>query len=240
MQAPVFSCRLGSALARSAAPLRLSLAGAPKVCPVSTPGAFDGSQLAKQWHNQAIVILETTMPEALTPRRYSTPVIAIHWLTVLLVIAVYCLMEFKGIYAKGSPEREAMKAWHFTLGMTVFALTWLRLLFRARSKTPPITPPIPQWQRTLSMLTHGLLLAMLIMLPITGWMMVNAFGNAVPFWGMELPQLAMPDREAGLRLKDLHETVASFGYLLIGLHAVAGLYHHYVMKDDTLQRMRPH
>lgn len=179
------------------------------------------------------------MPNSFAPPRYSTPVIAMHWLTVLLVIAVYCLMEFKGIYPKDSPEREAMKMWHFTLGMTVFALTWLRLLLRARSKTPPITPPIPQWQRPLSMLTHGLLLAMLMFLPLTGWMMVNAFGNNVPFWGMELPPLAVADRAAGLRMKELHETIASLGYLLIGLHAIAALYHHHVMKDDTLQRMRP-
>lgn len=175
-----------------------------------------------------------------TPRRYSTPVIALHWLTVLLVIAVYCLMEFKGIYPKGSPEREAMKAWHFTLGMTVFALTWVRLIFRATSKTPPIAPPIPQWQKTLSMLTHGLLLAMLILLPLSGWMTVNAFGNLVPFWGVDLPVLTTVDKEAARRIKELHETVASFGYVLIGLHAVAALYHHYVMKDDTLKRMRPH
>ena len=80
---------------------------------------------------------------------------------------------------------------------------------------------------------------MLMFLPLTGWMMVNAFGNNVPFWGMELPPLAVADRAAGLRMKELHETIASLGYLLIGLHAIAALYHHHVMKDDTLQRMRP-
>jgi len=44
--------------------------------------------------------------------RFATPLIALHWLTLLLIAAVYALMEFKGIYPKGSAGREAMAQWH--------------------------------------------------------------------------------------------------------------------------------
>lgn len=178
--------------------------------------------------------MTTTRP---TTRNYATPSIVLHWLTVLLIIAVYALIEFRGIFPKGTPERDMMKAWHMTLGMTVFALTWLRLLFNAVNKRPPITPTPPQWQRTLTQIAHGLLLAFLVFLPFSGWLMVSAFGKPVPFWGLELPALIDPMREVGKNIEELHEAIAKAGYALIGLHAVAALWHHHVMKDDTLKRM---
>lgn len=179
------------------------------------------------------------MSRPFAPARYSRSVIALHWLTVLLLVAVFALIEFKGIYPKGSPERDAMKAWHFTLGMTVFVLTWLRLIFRAVTRTPPITPAIPAWQRMLSQATHGLLYAMMVLLPFSGWIMVSAAGGTVWFWATDLPALIAQNKETAHNIKEVHEAIGNIGLALIGLHAVAAIYHHHFMKDDTLTRMLP-
>ncbi len=174
-----------------------------------------------------------------TTNHYSKPVILLHWLTLLLLIAVYALMEFKGIFPKGSPGRDAMKNLHFTLGMTVFALTWLRLISRLVTTSPPIHPPLPMWQEKLSKLVHLSLYAVLVILPLTGWLAVSAAGGHVSFWGFELPALLTQDKSLAGNIKEVHETIANIAYGLIGLHVLAALYHHYWSKDDTLRRMLP-
>ncbi|MBP6682250.1 MAG: cytochrome b/b6 domain-containing protein, partial [Halioglobus sp.] len=62
-----------------------------------------------------------------TRDRYGTLSITMHWLMFLLLVAVFACMELREFYPKGSEPREALKSWHFTLGLTVFALVWLRL-----------------------------------------------------------------------------------------------------------------
>ena len=59
----------------------------------------------------------------------------------------------------------------------------------------------------------------------------------VPYFGFELPALIAPDKAFGDQVKEIHETVGTIGYWLIGLHAAAALAHHYIWKDDTLRRM---
>jgi cytochrome b561 len=56
---------------------------------------------------------------------------------------------------------------------------------------------------------------------------------------LPLPPLIGPDDGLADRMEELHETVGTLGYWLIGLHAAAGLFHHYVLRDKVLTRMLP-
>jgi cytochrome b561 len=172
-------------------------------------------------------------------RRYPAMLIAIHWLTLLLLVGVYATIELKGAFAKGSDARELMKHWHAMLGLAVFGLVLLRLPLRLALPSPPITPAPPPWQRWLAIAMHGALYALLIVLPVLGWLTLSAKGAPVPFFGLELPALIGPDRGLARTLEDLHETIGTLGYWLIGLHAAAALSHHYLVRDDTLHRMWP-
>ena len=67
--------------------------------------------------------------------------------------------------------------------------------------------------------------------------MLSAKGKPVPFFGLTLPPLVAPDKALAERLQDLHALIGTIGYWLIGLHAAAALFHHYVSRDDTLRRM---
>lgn len=171
--------------------------------------------------------------------RYSTPMMALHWITVILVVAAYALMEFKGIFPKGSLERGLMKTIHFSVGGTILAVALLRLVLHFTSRIPAITPQPPRWQHRIGHLMHWILYAMLVVLPITGWLTLNGAGDTVHIWGLPLPDLMGPNKDLSRTLKDLHETIAAAGYWLVGLHALAALYHHYLVKDDTLRRMLP-
>ncbi len=72
-----------------------------------------------------------------------------------------------------------------------------------------------------------------------GWLLLSAGGKPIPFFGLELPALIAPDDGLKGTIKELHETLANIGYALIALHAAAAIYHHHVLKDNTLTNMLP-
>lgn len=76
-------------------------------------------------------------------------------------------------------------------------------------------------------------------LPFAGWLILSAAGKPIPFFGLELPPLIDKNPDLAGQIKEVHETVAVLGYWLIGLHAVAALFHHFISKDDTVRRMLP-
>jgi len=174
-----------------------------------------------------------------TDTRYGALSIGLHWCMLLLLAAVYALMEFKGVFPRGSAGRAAMKPWHFTLGLSVLGLLLLRVLLFLRGPTPRIVPEPPLWQRRLA---HGMkigLLAFMLVTPLAGWLALSAAGADIPFFGWRVPALLAPDRTVAALLKEVHEVLATVGYGLIAVHAGAALFHRYVVHDNTLQRILP-
>lgn len=174
-----------------------------------------------------------------TNGRYATLSIAAHWFTLLLLVAVYALIELRGIFPKGTAAYDAMKTWHFMLGLTVFGVVGIRLLLRLAFRVPRITPQPPGWQRFLAATMHLALYVFLIVMPVLGWLTLSAKGKVIPFFGLELPPLIGLDKILGGELEDIHETIGTIGYYLVGLHAAAALFHHYFLRDDTLLRILP-
>jgi cytochrome b561 len=169
--------------------------------------------------------------------RYSTLTIGLHWLMLALLAAVYACIELRVWWPKGSDPRELIKTWHFMLGLSVFALVWVRLAARWAGETPPIEPTPPAWQNRLAKGVHIALYALMIGMPIGGWLILSASGKPIPFFGLELPALVSPDKALAEQIKEIHETGGVVGYWLIGLHAAASLFHHYIKRDNTLLRM---
>ncbi|MFA5824906.1 MAG: cytochrome b [Gallionellaceae bacterium] len=174
-----------------------------------------------------------------TTSRYGSLSIGIHWLMLLLFIAVYSTIELRVLYEKGSDPREALKAWHFMLGLLVFALVWLRLAARLSGPTPNIQPAPDKVQQLSSKLLHLALYALMIGMPLTGWLVLSASGKVIPFFGLELPALIGENKDLAKQIKEVHEFVGTTGYFLLGLHVIATLHHHYIKRDNTLTRMLP-
>lgn len=179
------------------------------------------------------------MPWKSSTDRYSRMSIALHWVMVLLFVLIYAAIEFRGIFPKDSDGRNLMKDAHFMLGLTVFALVWLRLLARTLGVAPKITPPPPAWQTALATLVHWALYVFMIAMPVMGYLVLSYNDKSVFFYGFDLPPLTLKDVDTAKQIKGWHELGGTLGYWLIGLHALAGLFHHYVMKDNTLLRMLP-
>ncbi|MES2050298.1 MAG: cytochrome b [Pseudomonadota bacterium] len=171
--------------------------------------------------------------------RYNKISIGLHWFMVLLLIAVYATMELHEFFPKGSAPRKALLTWHFMLGLSVLAFAITRLVVRLKTTRPAIIPAPPAWQEILAKSMQVALYTLMICMPIAGWLVLSAAGKTIPFFGLELPALIGQNKELAERIVEVHGTVGNVGYFLIGLHALAGLYHHYFMKDNTLRRMLP-
>lgn len=168
---------------------------------------------------------------------YNRLSIGLHWGMLVLLVAVYACMELSESFPRGSALRTDLKTWHYTLGMSVFFLAWLRLGVKLVTRAPPIAPALPLWQRRLSSAVQVALYILMIVMPLAGWLMLNAKGQAAPFFGIPLPVLIAENRNWASLIKDIHEAGATAGYFLLGLHAAASLFHHYILRDNTLRRM---
>ena len=174
-----------------------------------------------------------------TSERFGATTKFFHWVTLLLVAALFPL----GWYMVGlplEPETFEIYALHKSLGLTVLGLTVFRLIWRLFNPTPPVLGEVSAWQRGAARISHGLLYAILITLPMSGWLLSSA-ADFLPSWfGLfELPALVEPDD--GLREKSivLHQMLGWLFLALLVLHVGAAIHHHAVRKDATLRRMLP-
>lgn len=171
--------------------------------------------------------------------RYGSAVITLHWLMMALIIAVYACIELREFYPKGSTVREALKTWHYVLGLSVFALVWLRLIARLAGQVPAIVPAPPRWELRIAHVVEFAIYLFAITMPLLGWAIVSGKGISVSFFGAPLPRLMVANGALAEQLQDVHELIANLGYGLIGIHVLAALFHHYVQRDNTLTRMLP-
>lgn len=174
-----------------------------------------------------------------TEQRYGSLSISLHWLILILLAAVYAFIELHEFFPKGSDPREALKALHFMFGLSVLGLALLRLGVRLSGPTPRIEPQPGSWEQLSARFMHIALYVLMIGMPLAGWLMLSAAGKPIPFFGLHLPALIGENKDLGKQIKEVHEAIGTAGYFLIGLHAAAALFHHYIKRDNTLVRMLP-
>ncbi len=175
----------------------------------------------------------------LTRPRYVRTVRQLHWWMALLIVAAYVFVEFHGSFPKGSAPRNAMMQGHYWSGIAIFLLVWWRLSSRIRGGTPPIQPPLGRFTATFSRLMHLALYAFFIVMPILGCLTAAYEGKQVliPFTGIALPLPVAADKDFGHQLEEIHETIGTIFYWVIGLHVLAALWHHLIKRDNVLERM---
>ncbi|MBR7986714.1 cytochrome b [Burkholderia cenocepacia] len=169
--------------------------------------------------------------------RYSSPAIFFHWAIFLLVALAYLAIEIRG--PKGSDSRAFWMNVHLMAGTFVLVLSVLRVLWRVVSRVPEAIPQATLL-RWLSKLAHVALYVFIIAQPLLGIMMVNMGGKPVALdWLGVSFTLFGPDKALRPTIKEAHELIGNAFYFVIGLHALAALYHHFIRRDDVLRRMAP-
>ncbi|AOI75479.1 cytochrome b [Burkholderia sp. NRF60-BP8] len=169
--------------------------------------------------------------------RYSSPAIFFHWAIFVLVALAYLAIEIRG--PKGSDSRALWMNVHLTAGTFVLVLSVLRVLWRVVSRVPEAIPQAALL-RWLSKLAHVALYVFIIAQPLLGIMMINMGGKPVSLdWLGVSFTLFGPDKALRPTIKEAHELIGNAFYFVIGLHALAALYHHFIRRDDVLRRMAP-
>lgn len=179
------------------------------------------------------------IPLANTPMRYGIVAQTFHWVIVALVMLQFVL----GIWAHALPislERLILLARHKSIGFTIFGLVVLRLGWRLYSPPPP-QPPVPHPVfRMAARLSHILLYALLLSMPVIGWLLSSASNLTVSWFGLfSLPNLVRPDRRLAHWLLFTHQSMAWLLLTLVILHISAALWHHIILRDEVLLRMLP-
>lgn len=171
--------------------------------------------------------------------RYSVGAMLLHWAIAIAVIINWRLAET----AHELPKAE--QAWwmgqHKALGITILALTLLRLVWRLIHPVPPLQASLAKWERTLARSVHMIFYVLLIGLPVGGWLATSYFGKGVDMWGLfTLPALPVGNSpDTGKQIFELHHTGGSIMIYLIGLHVLGVVKHTFWDKAGTLWRMLP-
>jgi cytochrome b561 len=172
------------------------------------------------------------------PQRYDRAAIALHWVTAILIVANLTL----GVSMVGlpiSPRKLHWYLWHKTIGLSIFVLTSARLGWRALHPPPPQLP-MPRWQQRASALSHASLYALLLLIPVSGYLYSSATGVQVVWMGLvPLPDLVPKDKALGDALRIVHVTLNSLLVVVLLIHVAAALRHHFVDRDAVLARMLP-
>jgi cytochrome b561 len=170
---------------------------------------------------------------------YTRTAIALHWVIALLILAVLPL-GLTMTEMPLSPQKLKFYAWHKWLGVTVFGLAVLRLLWRASHPAPPLPATMPAWQRGAAHILHWALYALMLAIPLVGWLMSSAKGFQTVYLGvLPIPDLLSKNEALGETLAAVHAWLAYALIALLGVHVAAALKHHFIDRDDVLRRMLP-
>lgn len=167
---------------------------------------------------------------------YSKYSVWLHWLMFVLIAATYASIELRVIFEKGTTEREAIKNIHYIIGMSIFVLVWLRLFIRLITPTPH-REYHGRWQKLASKMMFFALYCFMIAQPLLGWVLINLEGVQIQLFIAKLPNLLAENEHLAESVEEIHETTGKIGYVLISVHTIAAILHHYYWKDKTLKRM---
>src|SRR5512147_431261 len=125
---------------------------------------------------------------------------------LVLIVAAYACIELRGQYPRGSAIREGLKTWHYMLGLTIFALVWLRLIARFLAPVPAIVPRPPQWQMRVAHVNEFAIYILMIVMPLLGWLILSGENQSVTFLGLHLPALIGENKSLAKQFEEIHET----------------------------------
>ena len=163
----------------------------------------------------------------------------LHWLIAAL-IGVQIGLGLTGADLPLGMSKLTTLARHKSFGLTILALTLIRLVWRAMNPTPALPGAFKAYERRLALATHASLYVLLIALPMTGWIMSSARGFPVSWFNLvQLPNLVAPSPPLYHVMVLTHGVLASALGLILILHIAAAIRHHFVLHDEVLRRMLP-
>ena len=171
--------------------------------------------------------------------RYDNVAIALHWLTVLLIITLYGLGWYMVDIPRGTPERSFYFALHKSFGLTTALVVLVRLGWRFGHRPPALPDTLMHWQRITATAIHHLLYLFLLVQPLTGYISSSFSGYKTRWWGIPLPQWGWKNQVLNETFTEMHVICSVILLLLVVVHVCGALAHLYMRHDNVLGRMAP-
>lgn len=177
-----------------------------------------------------------------TSNRYAASLQALHWTTAILVLLAFILGLGGSEQQIYSVQMDLSRRMHETLGFTIFVLTAIRLGVRLANPRVPVADPHTrgQWVRAVGRVGHVWLYVLLFLVPLTAIVGAWLGGHPVTLLtGIDMASPFATSRDVGQILSELHTWLGDAIIWLAGIHAVAALVHHFLLRDNTLVEMLP-
>jgi cytochrome b561 len=172
--------------------------------------------------------------------RYGAIAQLFHWGIVALIITQFFLANKAEHLPPRSQALLQTLTTHKSIGMTIFGLAILRLIWRWFNPTPSIPTRVPRWQQLSAHISHWALYGLILITPLIGWLMSSARGFTVSWFGfVTLPNFVQRDTARYEFFHEAHEILATTLLVLAIIHAAAALKHHFFDRDNVLRRMLP-
>lgn len=170
--------------------------------------------------------------------RYGLISKSLHWLIAALILFLIGLGWFMVDLSYYDSRSQSSLHWHRSLGLLVFLLALIALLWRWLSVPPAQEDSLPRWQKIAASAAHALLFLLMLLLPVSGYFISSSAGEAIPLFStISFPAFF----DIGETLRDWaiasHYYLAYGGLGLIALHVAAALKHHFIDRDNTLKKM---
>jgi cytochrome b561 len=175
--------------------------------------------------------------------KYDSVAMLLHWVTALLIIFMLVFGEELIDAAEHGDGGTFPASVHVSVGVAILVLTLLRMFWRLTHAAPPLPVTMKSWETMLSKLTHFAFYALLIGIPLTGWLAFGDFVREEPAMAFlkVFGLFALPSApDIGEAAKEIHEIGSNAMIVLVVLHVLAALKHQFVDDDGIFRRMLPH
>ena len=173
-----------------------------------------------------------------TRERWGSVQIGLHWTMAALILLVQMPAGIAMVWSSPGTLQNTLYNIHKNVGLIIFLLAVVRLVWRWRHPVPLLPADLPAWQARAARATHALLYGLLFALPITGFLYTAMGGFPVPLlmiW--DLAKLVPVNKPVAEIFQSLHIALTFVLYLTAALHVAGALQHHLVRRDGVLARM---
>ena len=165
--------------------------------------------------------------------RYGRVSRLLHWTIAILFISLIPMGIFSSMIPEETSYRNAYYVVHKTIGVTVFLLVIVRLIWNKISKRPALDNTLTPTEKKLAHRAHNILYFMLLVIPITGFMMTSYHGYGTFFFFWELPPLWEQSNVYQI-WGGFHKYLLPYiVYIILGAHVLGALKHQFIDKHDS-------
>jgi cytochrome b561 len=180
------------------------------------------------------------MANNVSVRRYDKVAIALHWLVAVGVFVMVGLGWYMVDIPKGTPPRAFFYNLHKSIGVTVAIIVLVRVVWRWNHQPPPLPVATASWVVNASRLSHSLLYALLVLMPVAGFTASNFTKYGVTYFGLfKIGPLFAENKALYELFQGIHHAASEVLVIVIGIHIAGALKHLLIDKDGVFFRMLP-